>query len=167
MEAPTPWFLGTNLKVATTTCLAPPCRPGLWFCSHSSSVFSFSTHPCSSTSDLCLGPILSFITIVVICSVAPTDSINPNFLCRRQSSENQSPIIKCFAKIQILRANYQMPTNVSLNWILRTNHHLPFVMLHYTKLDGDLQFPWSDKVGQNTTISGYHGGLPSSTNIRS
>ena len=70
MEAPTPLFLGTNLKVATTTCLAPPCHPEMQISSCSSSIFGVFTHHCSSACDFYLGPstvtVLCFITVAVL-----------------------------------------------------------------------------------------------------
>ena len=65
MEAPTPWFSGTNLKVDTTTYLAPPYHPELQISSCSASFFNVVVYHHSTSFDFFLGP----STVIVLCSV--------------------------------------------------------------------------------------------------
>ena len=100
MEAPTSLFLGTNLKMATTTCLSRPCHLVMKINSSSTSICNIFIHFHLFTSHFC-----SFIvTALLLFSLShsspwssSTSTLSPNQQCTSLAHVHTPMLLTCCA----------------------------------------------------------------------
>ena len=100
MEAPTSLFSGTNLEMATTTCLAPPCHLVMLINLSSASIYNVFTHYLLFASHFC-----SFIvTVLLLFSLShsspwssSTSTLSPNQQCTSLAHVHTPMLLMCCA----------------------------------------------------------------------
>ena len=100
MEAPTSLFSGTSLKMATTTCLAPPCHPVMKINSSSASLCNFFTHYHLSTSYICYFTVIALILFSLSHSSpwsSSSSTLSPNQQCTSLAHVHTPMLLMCCA----------------------------------------------------------------------